>query len=113
MKLEFGYGTGIQTVEVAEKNLLAVLESNPMEHERRGAEAVDYALANPIGSEKLGVLAKQAGMDQPGKKVVVITSDISRPLPSYDVVPSVLRELNEAGVPDEKKVANPVADSNP
>ena len=101
MKLTFGYGTGVQTVEVPEKNLMAVLESNPIDHARRGADAVDYALANPIGAEKLGVLAKKAGMDKPGKKLVIITSDISRPLPSFDVVPSVLRELNEAGVPDE------------
>ena len=100
MKLTFGYGTGVQTVEVPDQNVLAVLESNPMEHVHRGAEAVDYALQNPIGSEKLGVLAKKAGMDQKGKKLVIITSDISRPLPSYDVLPSVIRELNEAGVPD-------------
>lgn len=101
MKLTFGYGTGVQTVEVPEKNVLAVLESNSMEHARRGAEAVEYALNNPIGSERLGVLAKQAGLDAAGKKVVIITSDISRPLPSFDVLPSVLRELNGAGVPDE------------
>ena len=101
MKLTFGYGTGVQNVEVPEKNILAVLESNPMEHARRGAEAVDYALNNPIGSEKLGILAQKAGMTKSGKKLVIITSDISRPLPSHDVLPSVLRELNEAGVPNE------------
>ena len=53
MKLEFGYGKGVQTVEVAEKNLLAVLTSNPMTHERGGEEAVRHALENPIGCEKL------------------------------------------------------------
>ena len=100
MKLTFGYGKGVQEVEVPEKNLMAVLESNPVAHDRRGAEAVDFALENPIGSEKLGILAKKAGMDQPGKRVVIVTSDISRPLPSYDVLPSVVRELNQAGVPD-------------
>ena len=41
MKLTFGYGTGVQTVEVPDQNVLAVLESNPMEHVHRGAEAVD------------------------------------------------------------------------
>ena len=101
MKLTFGYGTGVQNVEVPSKNLLAVLEANPIDHARRGAEAVDYALNNPIASEKLGVLAKQAGLGEAGKRVVIITSDISRPLPSFDVLPSVLRELNGAGVPDE------------
>ncbi len=95
MKLEFGYGKGVQTVEVPDKNLMGVLTANELEHERRGAEAVDYALANPIGADKLSALVK------PGQKIAIITSDISRPLPSYDVLPSVLGELEEAGIPDE------------
>ena len=95
MKLEFGYGKGVQIVDVPDKNLMAVLTANEMEHERRGAEAIDYALDNPIGSERLSSLVT------PGQKVVIITSDISRPLPSYDVLPSVLNELNKGGVPDE------------
>ncbi len=95
MKLEFGYGKGVQTVEVPDKNLMGVLVANELEHERRGADAVDYALANPIGAPKLAETVK------PGQKVAIITSDISRPLPSYDVLPSVLRELEAAGIPDE------------
>ena len=85
MILEFGFGKGVQKVDVPDKNLLAVLTANEMEHERRGADAVDYALAHPIGSAPLKEIAKK------GQKVVVITSDISRPLPSYDVLPSVIR----------------------
>ena len=95
MELEFGYGKGMQTVEVPEKNLQAVLVANEMEHKRRGPEAVKYSLENPIASKKLRELAK------PGQKVVIITSDISRPMPSFDVIPSVLDELNAAGVPDK------------
>ena len=95
MKLEFGYGKGIQTVEVPDKNLMAVLVSNEIDHERRGADAVDHAFEHPIGAPKLSEMVR------PGMKVSIITSDISRPLPSYDVLPSVLRELNEAGVPDD------------
>ncbi|MDD6199939.1 MAG: nickel-dependent lactate racemase [Firmicutes bacterium] len=95
MELEFGYGTGVQRVEVPEKNLLGVLMSNPMTHARRGAEAVRYALDHPIGTERLRDLAK------PGQKVAIITSDISRPLPSFDVLPSVLDELYAAGVRKE------------
>ena len=95
MKLEFGYGKTVQTVEVPEKNLMAVLTANPMEHQRRGAEAVRWALEHPIGSPRLRELAK------PGQKVVIVTSDISRPLPSYDVLPSVLDELYAGGVKRE------------
>ncbi len=97
MKLEFGYGSGIQSVEVPDKNLVDVLMSNPIEHERHGQEAVKYSLAHPIGSERLSKLVK------PGQKIVIITSDISRPIPSFDVVPSVLEELYSAGI-DKKDI---------
>lgn len=95
MNIEFGYGNGIQSVNVPDKNLMGVLMSNPMEHERRGADAVEYALENPVGSPKLHTLVK------PDQKIVIITSDISRPLPSFDVVPAVLDELYKGGVPKE------------
>ena len=95
MKLEFGYGNSVQTVEVPEKNLLAVLESNPIDHERRGEEAVRYALAHPIGAPLLRKVV------QPGQTVALVTSDISRPLPSYDVLPAVLDELYAGGIRPE------------
>ena len=95
MKLEFGYGKGLQAVEVPEKNLLAVLTANPMDHVRRGEDAVRYAMAHPIGSQPLQALVK------PGQKVAVITSDISRPLPSYMLLPAVLDALYAGGVARE------------
>ena len=95
MILEFGYGKGIQTVDVPDKNLKAVLTANNIEHERRGEDAVLYALENPIGTPRLSEMVK------PGQKVAVITSDVSRPLPSYDVLPGVLKELEKAGIPYE------------
>ena len=95
MKLEFGYGNGVQTVELRKENVLAVLRANPLEHIRFGQDAVRYALENPIGSKPLRELVK------PGQKIAIITSDISRPLPSYDVLPGVLEELYAAGVQPE------------
>ena len=95
MKLEFGYGKGIQTVEVPEENLLGCLVSNPVEHLRTGEYAVTYALEHPIGSEKLSELVK------PGQKVAIVTSDISRPLPTWEILPGVLDQLDRAGVSRE------------
>ncbi len=95
MKIDFGYGSGIQTVELPERNVLGILESNPMVHERRGEEAVAYAMANPIGSLPLSQLVK------PGQKVAIVTSDISRPLPTYKLLPSVLDELYRGGIRQE------------
>jgi hypothetical protein len=59
MKIDFGYGKEIQTVDVPDENLVDVLMSNPVEHERRGADAVRYALENPIGTGKLREIAAE------------------------------------------------------
>lgn len=92
MKLEFGYGKGIQEVEIDEKNLLDVLTANDMEHKYRGKKAVSYALDHPICSHPLEELVK-------GKKnIVIITSDISRPMPTHEVLPVLLDRLYKAGI---------------
>ncbi len=91
MELKFGYGKTEQTVNIPDKNLLGVLVSNEMEHKRLGVEAVEYALQNPIGAAALGSLVKA------GQKIAIIASDISRPVPSYEILPSILEELFSAG----------------
>ena len=95
MILDFGYGNTVQKVEVPDGNLLAVLQANPMTHARHGQDAVRYALENPVGAPRLETLVK------PGMKIAIVTSDISRPLPSYDVLPPVLETLQNAGIPTE------------
>lgn len=91
MELNFGYGKTEQTVNVPDKNLLGVLTANEMEHKRLGVEAVEYALQNPIGAKALRSLVKA------GQKIAIIASDISRPVPSYEILPSILEELFSAG----------------
>ena len=95
MKLEFGYGSGVQRVELPEKNVMGVLTANPIEHALHGAGAVRYALAHPIGAPRLRELAK------PGQKIAIVASDISRPVPSYEILPAILDELSAAGCRDE------------
>ena len=94
MRLDFGYGTGIQTVEIPDENLLGVLTANEIPHERGGEAAVQYALAHPIGAKPLRELVK------PRQKIAIIASDISRPVPSYEILPAILDELTAAGCRD-------------
>ena len=96
MQLTYGFGKGIQTVECPKENLLAELHANPMTHERTGEEAVRYALGHPIGAPLLREFAKGH------RRIVIITSDISRPMPSWQVLPAVLEELFAAGIAKEQ-----------
>jgi nickel-dependent lactate racemase len=82
-------------VELFGKNVIGVLEPNTVEISTKGVEAVDNALKNPIGSQPLREIVKS------GEKIVIITSDITRPVPSYKILPSVLKELDQAGVKAE------------
>ena len=92
VRLELGYGNGVQTVDLPDQNVMGILNANPMQHERSGAEAVQWALTHPIGAKPLHQLAN------PGQKIAIVTSDISRPFPSDAVLPAVLDELYRAGV---------------
>lgn len=95
MKLEFGYGNGVQTVEAPDRNVMDVLLANPVAHARCGEEAVRFALAHPIGAPCLRRLVK------PGQSVAIVASDVSRPVPSFEILPAILDELSAAGCRDE------------
>ena len=95
MNFELGFGKGIQKVEIEERCLLDVLLPNPVQKELTGEDEVRRALAAPIGSVPLRELVK------PGEKIVMITSDITRPCPSWKIMPAVLDELYAAGCRQE------------
>ena len=95
MTLELGFGDGFQTVEIPEANLLGVLEPNEVKRGECGEAAVKAALQSPIGSPPLSQIVK------PGEKAVIITSDITRPVPSYKIIPAVLDELRKSGVEND------------
>lgn len=92
MRLEFGFGKGMQTVEVPEQNLMGILIPDTPKVELSEDAEVRRALKNPIKSQPLHRIVK------PGEKIVIITSDITRPMPTAKVMPAVLDELYMAGV---------------
>lgn len=92
MQIEIGIGNRVQTVDVPEKNLLEILMPNKIEVEAKGEECILQALENPIGALRLREVVK------PGEKIAIVTSDITRPMPTYAVMPSLLDELYAAGV---------------
>jgi len=95
MKVQLGIGTRTEEVDIPDKNLMEILLPNKVEHELTGADEVRRALASPVGSPRLRDIVK------PGEKIVVVTSDITRPMPTYTVMPVLLDELYSAGVKPE------------
>ena len=94
-ELEFKIGTRSQRVAVPEEALLGVLEPNEIAAPVTGEAAVRQALASPIGTPRLRDLVR------PGEKIAIVTSDITRPMPTWVVMPPLLEELYSAGVRPE------------
>ena len=92
MKLQVGYGAGVQEFDVPDKNLMGVMRPNPAPPGLTGAAEAERALRSPIGTPPLREIAR------PGETVAIITSDNTRPFPGHTVLPLVLRELEQAGV---------------
>ena len=95
MNIELGFGNGLQMLEVPDANVSEILVPNEIDSSLSAEEAVRAALENPIGSPRLRDIVK------PGEKIVIVTSDITRPLPTYAVMPFLFKEFEAAGVSDK------------
>ena len=88
-RLQFPYGKGVMSAELPEREIEAVLTSE-LESYRPDADAatlVRRALEHPIGSLPLRELSSGK------KRVTIIDSDHTRPVPSKLLMPELLREI--------------------
>lgn len=93
--IKIPYYTSSLDLHIQEENLEAVITAKTDEYVADKSEAalVEEALANPIGTPRLRELAK-------GKnKVVLVTSDHTRAVPSKLTLPILLKEIRD-GNPD-------------
>ncbi len=72
-----------------------VAMSQPAEPLKDAPRAIQEALARPVGTRPLHELA------QPGDRVCIVFTDITRASPDHLLVPALLNELEIAGVHDE------------
>ena len=93
--INLAYGRGEASLELPSENLLGVYLPKVVEAAQDEAQLIRAALAAPNGTRRLRDLAGR------GKKVVIVTSDMTRPCPSARLFPFILEELAAAGVPDE------------
>ena len=89
------YGKETLKAEIEEEHLAGVLVSELHDYTAPmgGAQLVQEALEHPIGTPRLCDMA----IDK--KKVVVISSDHTRPVPSRIIMPLILKEIRR-GNPD-------------
>lgn len=94
-QIQFPYGREWLSADIPDSRLKGVLVSGLHGYtaEMTGENLVRRALEAPIGSEKLSTLSKGR------RKVVIIASDHTRPVPSRVIIPPMLEEIR-SGNPD-------------
>jgi len=97
MKVAFGYDKIKIELDLPTQNVIAVLRPNESFGSSPISESaeIERAIDNPYGSPRL------EGIVKPGETVAIITSDITRPVPSYKILPVIIDRLVRAGVKKE------------
>lgn len=95
MNVQLPFGKSHISLSIPDQISTQELLPNKLADGLTGTEEVWRALNHPIASKRLKDLVHT------GQKVAIVTSDITRPMPSYAVLPPVLQELNDGGIPDE------------
>jgi nickel-dependent lactate racemase len=95
MRLEYGFGSGIQSVDVADEHIISQLLPLSVRAPESEPGEVERALDEPVAAGRIEDIFK------PGEKVAIVTSDVTRPMPTYKVIVPLLNRLNKAGIPDK------------
>ncbi|TWH45475.1 nickel-dependent lactate racemase [Sporomusa sp. KB1] len=93
-KFVFGFGEKEVAITLPEDQILHIVEGKAVEAITDVPAAIKAALRNPIDSPPLQEVVKA------GDKVALIASDITRRISYPEFLPTLLNELNSAGIPD-------------
>jgi nickel-dependent lactate racemase len=89
------FGKGLMRFDLPLPMRGTVARSKQMEPPASVAEAIAHALQNPINSPPLRNLAEG------GDRVCIVFTDMTRSSPDHLLVPALLAELEDAGLPDK------------
>lgn len=96
MKYLLAYGTKFLQMDIPQQNMLGIVEPRNIPSSLGGE--ITYALKNPIGSRTLPEIIKS----QSAQNAVIIVNDITRPTPYGIILPPLLDEIEQAGIPGDK-----------
>ncbi len=96
MLVEIPYGNNCIDVRIPDNSI--VYSTSYKVPEDNAGDLVLSAVRNPIGGKPLSVEIKKSG----AKSVVLVVSDITRPIPYAGFLNALLEEIESAGVPGNK-----------
>ncbi|KAA0004790.1 MAG: nickel-dependent lactate racemase [Thermoplasmata archaeon] len=95
MKVKLPYGNGVLEANVPDENLVEVVYPNEMEPEKDASQYIKEALQKPMGALPLKKQAKK------GMSVAIVVDDNTRPCPTWEMMPHVIKELKEQGIKED------------
>jgi nickel-dependent lactate racemase len=93
MRVSLPFGRRVIDVEVPDN--ATVLRPHQVEPIRDENAAVRQALRSPLAGAPLRERVR------PGQSIVIVVSDITRPVPNATLLPPIIDELHDAGIPDD------------
>jgi nickel-dependent lactate racemase len=92
MKLEFKYDKEIISCDIDKKNFLLSIDANKDDGIKDELEIIKSSLLSPIGSKRLKDIVKK------NEKICIVTSDITRPVPTKKILPLLIEEMKKANI---------------
>ena len=93
-RIELTFKPGVTTeVEIEDQNLIFYAEQRKTIEAPHQSQLVKTALDNPISTPRLIELIK------PDENIIIIVDDFTRPTPTAAILPAVLKQVHQAGVP--------------
>ncbi len=96
MEIGFHHGTEMLTFNLPDDAI--IYQSNYKKTDKPAAELLAESLANPVSGHSLEELLKT----RKSGKVVIVVSDITRPIPYGDFLPEFIAQIEKAGVGKEE-----------
>jgi lactate racemase len=98
MLVNLAYGSDGRTVEVPDDATVILPTDLPGLPDQQGV--ITHALGHPLAGSSLGDLVRSGGFDG-APRVAVVFPELTRPMPNRIVLPPLLAQLEECGIPDD------------
>jgi len=96
MKVDLAYGTGLLSVELPPSVVPTIIRKPAFPSSGTPGEIINDALANPIGSDSLELLARGR------RSACILICDFTRPVPNSSFLQPMIRRLIAAGIAADK-----------
>ncbi len=97
MIIKMAYGKEQIEIKLSDRNILQIVEPPPVSTAFDSREVLNKALANPVYTKNLPEII----YEKKAANAVIVVNDITRPTPYQLILPPILRELEDAGIPAE------------